>query len=97
MFVKADAVIACLKSQDISIAAYIDGWLLKASSESLAKMHSKMIMDHLINLGFAIKLQKEHSGTNTEHLLHIHFDRGGAKHGRFYTLAILVDDFYTQS
>ncbi|XP_059182347.1 uncharacterized protein LOC131961092 [Centropristis striata] len=53
-----EAAIAPLRRQGIRLATYLDDWLLLAQSEQEARAHTRILMQHLVDLGFVINAEK---------------------------------------
>ncbi|XP_059205256.1 uncharacterized protein LOC131984458 [Centropristis striata] len=53
-----EAAIAPLRRQGIRLATYLDDWLLLAQSEQEARAHTRVLMQHLVDLGFVINAEK---------------------------------------
>ncbi|XP_029909243.1 uncharacterized protein LOC115360460 [Myripristis murdjan] len=59
VFVKCtEAAVTPLRRQGVRIATYIDDWLIAASSHQEAADHTRLLTEHLGNLGFRINLEK---------------------------------------
>ncbi|XP_038163380.1 uncharacterized protein LOC119798106 [Cyprinodon tularosa] len=59
VFVKCtEAAVGPLRRRGIRVATYIDDWLIASSSHQEASLHTAMIKEHLMDLGFKINLEK---------------------------------------
>ena len=59
VFVKCtQAALMPLRQKGIRIASYIDDWIICASSEAEAIQHTKIVVDHVISLGFTVNYEK---------------------------------------
>ncbi|TKS65234.1 hypothetical protein D9C73_027835 [Collichthys lucidus] len=53
-----EAAVAPFRRRGIRLATYLDDWLLLAQSEQEARVHTRIVTEHLINLGFVINMEK---------------------------------------
>ncbi len=59
VFVKCTkAAVGPLRRRGVRVVTYIDDWLLVAFSHQLAADHTKLLKEHLVNLGCKINLEK---------------------------------------